>query len=95
MHAEVLKGSIVSVYRKSYHIITAIGRTAIAAAPVIGFALAFSMPVSSQAHSSGCDRLHIMHEPLAGMYDNTGANIPRKCAKKIMFGGANLPPAHK
>ncbi len=59
-----------SAYRKSHHISTAIGRVAIAVAPVLGLALAFGAPVPAQAHPGQENHVHIMHKPLAGVRNN-------------------------
>lgn len=75
-------GTILSVYRKSYYIITAIGRSAITAAPVTGFALAFSMPVPSQAHLIGGDRAHIIHKPLTSTYGSCRRDYTKEMSAK-------------
>jgi hypothetical protein len=71
-----------SVYRKSYHMITATGRIAIAAAPVIGFALAFSMPVPSRSHPRNGAYVYIMHKPSAKLDGNYYYDYNKEIAEK-------------
>lgn len=59
-----------SAYRKSHHIRIAIGRSAIAAAPILGLALAFAAPLPAKAHPGHQNHNHVMKKPLAGIYNN-------------------------
>jgi hypothetical protein len=59
-----------SAYRKSHHIRAALGRTAIAVAPVIGLAFAFGASVPARAHPGGENHVHILKAPLAGVRNN-------------------------
>jgi hypothetical protein len=55
---------------KSIRIFRRLGRGAVAVAPVAGMFLAFSIPQNAYARPGGQNHIHILKQPVAGVFNN-------------------------